>query len=87
MADSVNKELLQDIVNYAGKLAGIKNNDLPAGIDASCRGDLLFLTNFNGHSVTFPSAWSQGENVMGEALKDGVITLEAYKNAVIRIKK
>ncbi len=87
VADSVNKELLQDIINYAGKLAGIKNNDLPAGIDASCRGDLLFLTNFNGHTVTFPSAWQQGENVMGEALKDGVITLEAYKNAVIRIKK
>ena len=86
VATSIDKELLHEIVAYAGKVAGIENYSLPRGLDLSRRGDLLFFTNFNDFEVKMPSAW-QGENVMGDALKNGEITLPAYSNAIIRVSK
>ncbi|MBO4303336.1 MAG: beta-galactosidase [Lentisphaeria bacterium] len=85
VADAVDTALLHDIISYAAALAGIPNYNLPRGLDACRRGDLVFLTNFNDFEVSFPSPWT-AENVMGDALKGGSITVPAYRNAILRIR-
>ena len=84
VSDSVDTDLLHDIIAYAGSLAGLSDFHLPRGLDASRRGDLVFLTNFNDFQVSFSSPWT-GENVMGDALQEGTITVPAYKNAILRV--
>lgn len=86
VADAVNQDLLQKIVAFAGSLTTMKGTPLPKGVDFCVRGDLVFLSNFNNAEVSFASPWGNGENLLNEFLKDGVITIPAYKNAVIRIR-
>lgn len=85
-ADAVDAGLLGKIVRYAATRAGLKLLDLPQGVDYCSRGNFVFLSNFNGEKMEFASPW-KGKNILGDALKNGRITLEGYSNAILEVEK
>lgn len=85
-ADRIDQQLSDEIFRFAVKKAGLEEVNYPETVSIVIRGQLAFLFNFAEESVEFPTTL-RGENLLGNALHNGVIHLGPQDHALIALSK